>query len=97
MIGVFGKSGQSVDKFGLIQSGDAAAASANLSSKGTIPLDRWIDVLPLVDLDRDVVSGKWRRDGNAIVAERNPGTRVAIPLAIAGGYDLAIDFTLRGG
>ena len=53
--------------------------------------------MPLVDADRDVVGGTWRRDGAELVAEPNPGSRVAIPLVVDGSYDLAIEFTRASG
>ena len=96
VIGICGRSGIALDKFGLVQAGDGAA-SASTAATANIPLNKWIDVLPLVDADRDVVGGTWRRDGAELVAEPNPGSRVAIPLVVDGSYDLAIEFTRASG
>ncbi len=57
------------------------------------PLNKWVEILRFVDPARDTVDGKWARNGNAITVEPKWGSRIAIPVAITGSYDLAIKFT----
>jgi len=60
---------------------------------------RWIDVIKLIDVNRDHASGNWTRRGAEITGE--PGVanspRINLPIALDGGYDLEVDFTRNTG
>ena len=49
----------------------------------------WIDLLKLVDPEKNVVSGTWQRQGDALgTIPPKPGGRVMVPLSISGSYEL---------
>ncbi len=52
-----------------------------------------VDLLPLVDLDHDVMSGEWKRDGAALVSDSNRGPRLMLPIATADEYQLDVRLT----
>jgi serine/threonine protein kinase len=60
---------------------------------------RTIDLLPLVDLKRDVVSGQWRQTPEGLVAEptgmagEDRGKRLQLPYTPPEEYDFEIEFT----
>jgi hypothetical protein len=53
-------------------------------------LNKWVDVLRLVDTTRNVVKGKWSRAGHEITTEPEHGSRIVIPVAAEGSYDLEV-------
>ena len=61
------------------------------------PLNRWVELLPLVDTTRDVVSGKWSRKGEKLEVARYGVARLMLPVAVAGGYDLDAAFSRLNG
>jgi hypothetical protein len=67
-----------------------AAGRADVATD--FPLNQWVDILRLVDPARNTVDGKWSLARNAISVEPKWGSRIAIPVAIDGSYDLAIKF-----
>jgi tRNA A-37 threonylcarbamoyl transferase component Bud32 len=62
------------------------------------PADPWkqaIDLLKLVDLSHDVVSGTWNRDGSAVIANDGRPARIMIPYHPPEEYDLRLTFARR--
>jgi hypothetical protein len=57
---------------------------------------RWIDLLPLVQPELDVVHGKWSRDGCVLFTEGQSG-RLELPYTPPAEYAFRIDFTVRAG
>jgi len=59
----------------------------------------WIDLLPLVDLKRDVVTGKWEgtKSGLAVTGIPDPGSRIEMPVVPAGNYELEVKFVRVSG
>jgi serine/threonine protein kinase len=74
---------------------DAGVVSAHSSSDG-----RTIDLLPLVDLKRDVIAGEWVRTADGI-AKQGTGTtgngvpRLQLPYQPPEEYDFEVEFTVR--
>jgi hypothetical protein len=73
------------------------AAIAALSAQGGAPTGsgrrgQWIDLLALVDPARDAIVGKWERRGNDLAATGG-GADLAIPVLVAGDYDLELRLT----
>ena len=62
-----------------------------------VPLNQWIDVLRLVDPERDRVKGVWVSKGAELTCESRKNGRICLPVVIDGGYDLGIEFTRTGG
>lgn len=63
-----------------------------------LPLGVWVNVLKWADVDWGLVRGDWQRNGEELVANYAkwaPGghSRMAIPVAIEGSYDLQVEFT----
>jgi hypothetical protein len=49
----------------------------------------WVDLLKLVDLQKNVVKGTWQRQGAALgTTPPEPDGRVMVPLPISGSYEL---------
>ena len=53
----------------------------------------WVDILSRVDVARDQVSGQWKRTKETIAGSGSTsGTRLMLPVAVEGGYDLQVTF-----
>ena len=62
--------------------------------------EQWIDLLPLVALPTDVVKGDWVREGNSLAltaTRRREESRIQIPLALPGSYELQVRFVRTSG
>ncbi len=53
---------------------------------------KWVDVLKRVDVARDQVTGQWKRTNEAIAGMGAIRTRLMLPVAIEGSYDLQVAF-----
>lgn len=49
-----------------------------------------IDLMKLIDPDRDAVSGKWKFDGSVLITPAEPGARLEIPFEPPEEYELRI-------
>lgn len=61
------------------------------------PVGHWVDVLPLADPAKHAVAGRWSRDGDKIKVEPDNQSRIVIPVAIAGSYDLEVELNRHQG
>jgi len=70
------------------------AKTASGIQDGVIKPGRWVDLLPLVDLQQDTVSGAWQRRGDALVIDPRGGDKatIGLPVSISGSYRLSVDF-----
>jgi predicted Zn finger-like uncharacterized protein len=69
------------------------------SVTGNLPRDRWLNLLPGIDPQRDQAGneGTWSRDPTGLRAQ-GPGTpRLSVPFPISGSYDLQIELTRTSG
>jgi hypothetical protein len=56
---------------------------------------KWVDIFKRVDVARDQVSGQWKRANEAIAGTgAMPHTRLMLPVAIEGSYDLQVAYAL---
>jgi serine/threonine protein kinase len=60
-----------------------------------------VELLPLVQLPRDVIAGEWTRTADGLVltsdgTQPEGGPRIEIPFRPPEEYDLELDFTVRG-
>jgi serine/threonine protein kinase len=63
-----------------------------------LPQNKWIDVLPYTDLERDRVSDFWETRDNGIGCDGASGyPRFALPVGVHGDYDLEVVFTRNTG
>lgn len=81
-----------------VKSQDASvppAQGAKPASNRVLPLGKWVDVLPWVDLDKDCVGAteEWKRAGNSLRSPAGFLPMLTVPIAIVGDYDLEIEFT----
>jgi hypothetical protein len=60
-------------------------------------LNKWVDVLRLVDTTRDRIDGDWTRHGQELTCRRGVASRIAFPVDINGSYDLEVEFTRTAG
>ncbi len=60
-----------------------------------LPRGQWIDLLPRVDLDRDVVSGRWSCKDGKLTSTRD--THILLPATVKTDYDLEISYALLDG
>lgn len=51
------------------------------------------NLLALVDPDKDVVNGHWKRVDGALVSSKQRGARFALPVRLTGDYKLRVGFT----
>ncbi len=70
----------------------AAAAANNPTGANKFPLGRWVNVLSFVDTAKNVVQGNWSRTGNEVDVAQSRESRIAIPVAVDGSYDLEVGF-----
>lgn len=57
------------------------------------PVGQWVDLISLMDLDRDIVRGTWhKKDGKLYSAAEFGRARVLVPVLPEGDYDLEIVF-----
>jgi hypothetical protein len=76
---------------------NAAGAGRPVSEQAPLPPGDWTDLLKLIDIDKNVVAGKWQRSGTELTVAASQTPRIAIPISIDGGYDLVVDFTRTSG
>jgi hypothetical protein len=59
---------------------------------------QWIDLLKLIDLEKDTVQGKWERTKAGIVTPATESrSRIQIPVVPSGSYDLEVKFVRVSG
>jgi serine/threonine protein kinase/formylglycine-generating enzyme required for sulfatase activity/WD40 repeat protein len=59
---------------------------------------RTIDLLALVDVDRDSVKGKWTRGADGISSDNSAFCRIKFPYGpVPAEYDFRVEFTAKGG
>ncbi len=59
--------------------------------------DKWIDVLAMIDVEKDKVTGDWKKTKDGIRSPRGRMERVTIPIKPLGGYQLKVKFTCQEG
>jgi serine/threonine protein kinase len=72
------------------------ASSKPSSNTPDLGADRgeWVDLLALVELERDALQGNWERTDDGLVAEpKGEHARVVVPVSPQGNYQLELDFT----
>jgi len=57
----------------------------------------WIDLMPTISPERDVVEGVWYRDGAGLHVGSSQNARLAIPFRPPREYELEVDFTRHEG
>ncbi len=62
-----------------------------------LPLNKWVDILALVNIGRDRVNGTWVRNGAELSCASGSASRIELPVEIDGGYDVAVEFTRTSG
>jgi hypothetical protein len=74
------------------------AKTAGGIEDGVIKPGGWVDLLPLVDPEKDAVEGIWKRDGDDLVLQnKGPHNRCMFPLATSGSYALELTFERTAG
>jgi hypothetical protein len=83
----------------LIEEEQASLKDESKIAKKPVKQGAWIDLLPLVDLKRDVVEGKWEatKSGLAVVGTAEPWPRLEMPLVPSGNYELEVKFVRVSG
>jgi len=64
-----------------------------------VPTDRaaWIDLLKLVDTSKDTAAGQWTRTDAGVTIVPSLNSRLMLPAALAGDYELELKFVRTGG
>jgi len=70
--------------------------------RGRVALSRPLDVLPLIDVRRDTVSGRWRLrpdadGGMALWGDEATPAKLKLPVEPPDEYDLVVEFSRRAG
>ncbi len=63
----------------------------------TVNNARAIDLLPLVDVTRDAVSGQWEQEEQGFKCDASRASRLMLPVVPQGDYELEVEFTRQGG
>ena len=56
-----------------------------------------VDLISLVDLDRDVVNGNWELVNGGLIFDETPAARISFPYRPPLEYDYTVEFTLTHG
>ena len=62
----------------------------------TIQPGEWVDLLPLVDPEKDTIDGLWGKEDGRLVAKEagNAVTAFSVPVAPEGDYTVAVEFAI---
>jgi len=72
--------------------------TAAVPKDGVIKPGAWVDLLTLIDLHRDRVSGEWQKTGVSLAKTKpEPRSKIIVPVAPRGSYELAFAFVRQGG
>ncbi|MEI6534782.1 MAG: SUMF1/EgtB/PvdO family nonheme iron enzyme, partial [Verrucomicrobiaceae bacterium] len=63
----------------------------------TKPSGRTVDLLPLVDVSKDGVSGAWSRQTDGVAVKASQASRLQLPYWPPTEYDFVLDFTVTKG
>ncbi len=72
------------------------ATTEAIEAASVVDPARWekaIDLLPLIDLNRDVLKGKWKLKENGLASDTAVNARIEIPYQPPDEYDFLITFT----
>ena len=69
---------------------DAEFPLTSTTSARPVDLENTVDLLELVDLDKDQVQGKWSRDKSILESSKTPGARVELPYQAPEEYELVV-------
>jgi len=75
----------------------AETADIKLKPGDELPRGRWVDALQFVDPDWHAVNGDWRREGDELITEPMPLSRIMLPFEIDGSYEIMAEFTRTEG
>jgi hypothetical protein len=83
----------------LIEEEQASLKDDGKGAKKEAKQGAWVDLLPLVDLKRDVVEGKWEvtKSGLAVVGAAEPWPRIEMPRVPSGNYEFEVKFVRLSG
>jgi hypothetical protein len=86
-----------VGKRQAIVSSEKSTVEPRAAAGNRFPRNRWVDVLRLVDTSKHAVNGNWSRDSTVISCGAEGEARMEVPVAVAGSYDLEVEFTRTDG
>ncbi|MEA3366771.1 MAG: hypothetical protein U9R68_01510 [Planctomycetota bacterium] len=85
----------------LLRPGAAAAGTSEpvtVPAGSTIRPGQWVDVLPLVDPEKDTVKGGWKkRDGRLFIEQTPPWACIKVPVVTDGSYEIDVRFVRTSG
>jgi len=83
----------------LIEEEQAGLKDEGKGGKKEVKQGAWIDLLPLVDLKRDVMKGNWESTKSGLAAGRRDGAfpRIEMPVVPSGDYELEVKFVRVSG
>jgi hypothetical protein len=83
----------------LIEEEQVSLKDDGKGAKKEVKQGAWIDLLPLVDLKRDVVAGTWKatKSGLTVVGAGQPFPRIEMPVVPSGNYGLEVKFVRVSG
>lgn len=75
----------------------AGATATPDERAGRFEPGKWVDLLPFVDAARDGVAGQWKPSGDDLLVSAADHARLALPVTLAGSYDLEVEFVRTDG
>ena len=74
-----------------------AQGHLDLEPGDALPRGQWVDALRHVDLSWHTVSGDWHREGDELITEPGPMSRIMLPFTLDGSYEIMAEFTRTEG
>ena len=75
----------------------AYGAAGNAAAGEPFPQGVWIDALSRADVRKHRVGGRWARDGRWLVSVSGPHSRIMLPVAVRGDYEVEVEFRRKLG
>jgi hypothetical protein len=75
---------------------DQPARAPEARRPADFKVNKWVDIFKRVDVARDQVAGQWKRANEGIAGTGGMAyTRLMLPVAVDGSYDLQVGYALR--
>jgi WD40 repeat protein len=84
---------------GAMATEQSPTATESTVQPGITVADGWVDVMPMIDLVRDVIQGEWSLDDGKLIPATTVGAKtempcLCLPIDLPTGYELTISYSI---